>query len=548
MISRITGFCLFLSIVFLPLVGWTQRDYNSYEQLTARLKKIGLQYSRLCTVTSIGKTATDKEIWLITLGRENAANKPAIVITAGVHATQLATTELAVQMAEQLLLSATIHDSTAQLLKEKTIYILPNVNPDASEQYHESLRWERTGNAQPRDDDRDGRIFEDPFDDLNGDGLITMIRVKDSLGTHNVSSHDSRVMREADKAKGEKGSYFLYTEGLDNDKDGLFNEDAEGGVNFNKNFSYGFEEFKRETGEHPMSERETKAFADFMLSARNVHSVFVLGPATTLLHALPGSKPEVTTPALLKAVQKDDSTIYKISKLYTSLIPTANAAEVMPTGGDVVQWAHVHYGRFSFSTPAWWVPQITNLPKSTTQLEKQDLSFLEWARLNDMPGVFLDWTPIDHPDFPGKQVEIGGFAPYAKNSPPAHLLKPIAKDHIRFFAQYGKQMPKLQITNFRAERTEDNSTKITADIQNVGKIPSHAALGDYLQWVQKIKVSLQLEEGQQLVQGKSVSRFPSLNGGEKIKMSWVVKGTGYVVVEVKSPTAGNQTKQIALKQ
>ncbi|GAA4297883.1 hypothetical protein GCM10023183_05920 [Nibribacter koreensis] len=510
---------------------------------------MSLQYGRLCTVTSIGKTATDKEIWLITLGRENAPGKPAVAIVAGVHATQLATTELAMQLAEQMLFSATIHDSTAQLLSEKTFYILPNVNPDASEQYHEKLRWERTGNAQPRDDDRDGRIFEDPFDDLNGDGLITLIRVQDSSGTHRVSKHDARVMTWANKAAGEKGTHQVYTEGIDNDKDGLFNEDAEGGVNFNKNFSYAFEDFKRETGEHPMSERETKAFADFMVTAPNIHSVFVFGPATTLLHGPTSDEKISSNSAVLKAAVKDDSVTATVANIYKASIPTIGAQKVDPSPGDVVQWAHLHYGRFSYSTPGWWIPQLSiEAPDSSSKQELQDLSFLEWAKLNDMPGVFLDWQPVSHPDFPGKQVEVGGFAPYAQNTPPVYLLSAVAKSHLQFFAKYGNQMPKLQIVNFKAERTQDNNTRITADIKNTGKLPSHAAVGDYLQWVQKIKISLKLEEGQTIVQGKSVTSYTSLKGGEKISVTWVVKGAGYVVVEVNSPTAGSQTKQIALKQ
>ena len=548
MIQRFTAFCFLITLLSLNHISLAQRDYNSYEQLTARLKKLSVQYGKFCTVTSIGKTATDKEIWLITLGRENAANKPAIVIAAGVHATQLATTEVAVQMAEQMLLSASIHDSTAQLLQTKTFYIFPNLNPDASEQYQDKLRWERTGNAQPRDDDRDGRIFEDPFDDLNGDGLITMIRVRDSLGTHRPSVHDTRVMTLANKTQGENGTHLLFTEGVDNDQDGQFNEDAEGGVNFNKNFSYGYQQFQRETGEHPISERETKAFADFMVTARNVHSVFVLGPATTLLHPQSQGKPEVNNPAVLAAAQKDDSIATSVSKLYGTMFQVVNAAQVAPNGGDVVQWAHLHFGRFSYSTPAWWIPQISGLPEIVSVQERQDLSFLQWASENEMPGVFLDWKAITHPDFPDKEVEVGGFAPYSQNTPSVYLLASVAKRHLQFFAKYGQLMPRMQIMNFKAERTPDNHTQITADIKNTGGLPSHAAIGDYLPLVNKIKVSLQLEQGQELIQGKPVTAFTSLGAGEKIKVTWVVNGTGYVVVEVKSPTAGNQTKQIALKQ
>jgi hypothetical protein len=50
-------------------------------------------------------------------------------------------------------------------------------------------------------------------------------------------------MTMANKAKGEKGTHRILTEGTDNDKDGEFNEDGEGGIHFNKNLTYGYQYF-----------------------------------------------------------------------------------------------------------------------------------------------------------------------------------------------------------------------------------------------------------------------------------------------------------------
>ncbi|WP_181305327.1 M14 family metallopeptidase [Rufibacter sp. XAAS-G3-1] len=544
-----------LGIVFsgASSLAFAQRDYQSYAQMTARLQKLSTRYSKIASLTTVGKTATGKEIWMLTLGRDNAANKPAIAIAAGVDGTQLATTELALQMAEQMLQAAVLQDSVQELLQSKTFYIFPNLNPDASEQYHEKLRWERLGNAQPVDDDRDGRMFEDPFEDLNKDGLITMMRVKNPTGTYRPAEEDPRVMVQADVSQGEKGEYLLYTEGIDNDKDGKWNEDPEGGVMFNRNFTFDYPYFQEGAGEHPMSERETKGFADFLYEARNVYAVFVLGPANTLSEPLRFDKAKASKRIVSSLLEKDAAVNAQISKLYNNSTQLKNAPRVSPSPGDVLQWAYFHYGRFSYSTPGWWTPRVTPSQDTTggkkplAPSEHEDVNFLRWAEANDVMGTFVNWKPIKHPDFPGQEVEVGGLAPYVKQTPPVHTLEPIAQKHFRFFSAYAKWMPSLQIVNISSEKVAGGLTRITADVYNQGSLPTHSEIGDSSRWVQKVKVTLQLNENQKLVSGNRIQLSNALAGGEKFQVSWLVNGKGYVTIQAHSPTAGKQTKEVFLR-
>ena len=86
-------------------------------------------------------------------------------------------------------------------------------------------------------------IDEDGYEDLNKDGLITLMRIKDPAGRFIESDEDERIMVEADISKGQSGNYLVYSEGIDNDKDGSFNEDGPGGVDFNRNFTFNYESF-----------------------------------------------------------------------------------------------------------------------------------------------------------------------------------------------------------------------------------------------------------------------------------------------------------------
>jgi hypothetical protein len=111
------------------------------------------------------------------------------------------------------------------------------------EQYFASLRYERQGNSVDTDDDRDGKFNEDPYDDLDKNGKITWMRIQSPVGEYRLNPDDNRSLVKADITKGEKGQYLLMREGLDNDKDGNFNEDGEGGVWFNKNLSFAHPSF-----------------------------------------------------------------------------------------------------------------------------------------------------------------------------------------------------------------------------------------------------------------------------------------------------------------
>ena len=135
-----------------------------------------------------------------------------------------------------------------ELLDKITFYVFPDVNPDASEQFFAGLKYERTGNARPSDEDRDFVLDEDGFEDLNEDGFITLIRITDPAGMFIKNKEDERVMVEADISKGQTGNYLVFSEGMDNDKDGSFNEDGPGGVDFNRNFTFNYESFGKAGG------------------------------------------------------------------------------------------------------------------------------------------------------------------------------------------------------------------------------------------------------------------------------------------------------------
>uniref|UniRef100_UPI0040572EAF M14 family metallopeptidase n=1 Tax=Roseivirga sp. TaxID=1964215 RepID=UPI0040572EAF len=221
------------ALLFFNAFSLKSQDYNNAAQLAARLKQLASS-SPDVKLESITKTDGGKDIWMLTIGKGDVDNKPAMAVVGGVEGSHLLGVEMAVRFAEGL-----VKDHT-KALENSTFYVFPNMSPDATEQYFAKLKYHRSGNAKPTDDDRDGKLNEDPFEDLNGDGMITWMRVEDATGDWITHPADDRIMIKANKAEGEKGKYKIFTEGMDNDKDGAFNEDGEGGIHFNKNLTYDY--------------------------------------------------------------------------------------------------------------------------------------------------------------------------------------------------------------------------------------------------------------------------------------------------------------------
>ena len=214
----------------LPSAAFTlaQGDYPTLDQVTQRLQAISGSGSS-AKLSSLTKTEGGKDIWVVKIGKGDMDNKPAIAVVGGAEGFHVLSVELAVQFAERL-----VKDHAAALDKN-TFYVFPNMSPDAYEQYHAALKYERRGNAAKVDHDRDGQVSEDGYEDLNKDGLITMMRVESPMGEYMVSDKDDRVLVKADRSKGQKGNYMMMPESMDKDKDGSYGEDLSEGIAFNKN-------------------------------------------------------------------------------------------------------------------------------------------------------------------------------------------------------------------------------------------------------------------------------------------------------------------------
>lgn len=547
-----------------PLEG-----YATYAEMETRLKT--LAESPWAELSSLGETQGQRSIWLLKISSDPQATRPAILVVGNVQASHVVGRELALRMAERLV-NAGDSPAIEQLLANYTVYIIPCPSPDATEKNFTSPAREQNGNLTRTDDDRDFETGEDSPVDLNGDGWITMLRIADEFGTHRTHPSDSRVLIPIDGKKNEVGGYRLEVESRDADQDKSFGEDASDGVDFNRNFTFNYPYFGKGSGPHQVSEIETRAVADFMFDHPNIAGVLCFTPEDNLFNPSKGSAQTDSARIKTKILTEDQIPMDRLAQAFRTAHGGKNAPE-SPTGaGSFSEWSYLHYGRWTFASRAWWVPTVEP-PKSNAKpaeektpeamtaeamtaeakadegvveavppqdpvkseteapadagLAKDDkrgateLNALAWFESQGID-AFVPWQMIEHPDLPGKQVEVGGFKPFYLLNPPAAQIEPLVEPHLGLLNAMVENWPKLAVRDLKAKRLGPGLYDITCQIVNTGGMPTMPQMAAVNgQWY-PIQVQLQGLGEVRWIQGsqrQAVGRLAE-NGG-KMEVRWV---------------------------
>jgi hypothetical protein len=277
-------------------------SYLDFADLSRELRTL-VDASDLATMRPIGSSREGREIWLIEIGDRSGGPldaRPALLIVGNLAADHVLGSALALETIRYLVGGADgeTADSIGALLRQHAVYVIPRLDPDGAEAMFARPLVTRTRNARPFDDDNDGRTDEDPPEDLNGDGLVTVMRVADPAGEYVLHPDDARLMKRAEPSKGESGRFTLYWEGVDSDGDGFFNEDGPGGVDLDRNFQHAYPYWERDAGPHMVSEPETRALMDFVIAHRNIGAILTFGHSDNLVTA-PDARGNLAAAAVL---------------------------------------------------------------------------------------------------------------------------------------------------------------------------------------------------------------------------------------------------------
>ncbi len=238
-----------------------------------------------------------------------------------------------------------------------------------------------------------------------------------------------------------------------------------------------------------------------------------------------------------------------VSELYNKVIGMKDAPKTSESGGDFLSWGYYHYGRYSFSTPGWWVPKTkpdSLKNEKAFMVEDAGANYLRWAAQQGVKIDFTEWKSVDHPDFPGRKTEVGGLDPFSLVTPPFSLVQNLVKKNSEFLVKLAGYQPEIDIINVRTEKPGNGLTRITVDVINKGALASPSKLGERSYFVKRLNVKLNTSGSQAVISGRKIQVLNSLDGYGTQQLSWLIKGSGKIVLEAGSPTTGTKTIEITL--
>lgn len=528
---------LFLALVPFGAAAEADDGYMDHASLQGAVNALASEYEQ-CSVDVIGSSRQGRGLFRLTLSDNPSEvdKRPALLIVAGIDGRHLVGTETAVGVARRLLANH------GDLLDDVTVYVIPRVNPDGAQANLGAPNAGQRGSMRSVDEDRDGAADEDGPDDLNGDGLITLMRRADppldDNATHMTDPAAPRLLKKADSSKGERATYSVYTEGLDNDNDGQINEDGPGTIDLDRNFMHEWPEYALDAGPYQLSEPESRALAKFVLEHRNIVSAIVYGRHDNLINVPDGKGKDISGRGP-KALDPGDVSLYKeIAKVFKELTGQERAPKEN-SDGSFHSWLYAQRGIPTFATVVWGRPEPSKPPEDEDEekdeeaqdkpdeeedapkpANPEDAAWLTYSDRDREGAGFIEWQPFEHPTL--GRVEIGGFVPGFRMNPPTGELDDLADKQTEFALAVLQRHPKLVLEGPEVSQLGAGLYEIRFGITNEGYLPTATAMARKARSIPPtvVRVSTPIE---QVVAGERVSRSWGIDGtGGRITHRWIV--------------------------
>ncbi|MGN6674461.1 MAG: M14 family metallopeptidase [Thermomicrobiales bacterium] len=306
--------------------------FYRYDDLTAILQQYAATYPALAALASIGKSYEGRDIWCLMITNTATGahdTKPAQYIDANMHAGEVTGSAAALYTVNELLTKHGSDDLITELVDTRTFYVLPRVNPDGAERYLTTPYMLRSSvRPYPYEDDQPGLRQED----LDGDGLILQMRVRDPKGEWKVSDKDDRLMLKRGPVERGGTYYRVYPEGILHEHRGAPVKLAppKMSLDINRNYPGNWVTSQAGAGPYPLSEPETRALAEFVVAHPNIAMIQNYHTTGGVLFRMPSSRPDSELP------MKDLALYKRIGELGEEVVgyPCRSVYETYPAIDD----------------------------------------------------------------------------------------------------------------------------------------------------------------------------------------------------------------------
>lgn len=534
-----------------PKVEASWNRYNTYAGIVDLMKKINKAYPNLTRLESIGKSYEKKDIYMLTISDFKTGDpdeKPAMYIDGNIHSNEIQGAEFSLYTAWYLTEMFGDLEFINELLKDKTFYIVPTINPDARDNF---MKEPNTPHS-PRsgmivlDNDGDGKAGEDGFDDLDGNNHITYMIRKSPTGQYIKDPQDDRRLIRV--AAEEKGEYeMLGYEGMDNDGDGEVNEDGIGYYDPNRDWGWKWQPdyVQRGAYKYPFSLPENRAVADFVMKHPNIAGAQSYHNYGGMILRGPGAEEDKDT------YNREDVRIYDaIAEKGEEMIPGYRYLTVYKDlysvfGGEL-DWFYGGRGIYTY-TNELMVSYLYYHKNEGRGNQEEELKVDKYLTFGD---AFVDWKEYKHPQY--GTIEIGGFKKNFGRAHPGFLLEQDAHRNMAFTIYHGYQTPKLSIINVEEKSLGSGLKEVTATVYNERLMPTHSSqdLKYKIERPDLISISNanvvagmivedeDFNKVKEQVHNPETLRIPNIPGMETVKVRWIVSGAGNYKVDVDSAKGG----------
>jgi hypothetical protein len=403
----------------------------------------------------------------------------------------------------------------------------------------------------PRDDDGDGRVDEDGYDDLNNDGHIVQMRKKDPNGQYVIDPENPRMMKKTDKDR--PGQYtMLGWEGFDNDNDGKINEDGPGYYDPNRNWAWNWQPDWIQGGsdQYPFSIPENRQVAEFVIAHRNIAGAQSYHNAGGMVLRGPGVAED-------KDVYKPkDVRVYDyLGELGEEILPRYRYLtiykDMYSVYGGELDWFYGARGIFTFTNELWTAKNMFN-DKESEGWFGRTRDIYRFDELLLFGEGIVDWQPVIHPQY-GK-IEIGGIKKSWTRTAPSFLLEEMCHRNMAFTLFHAHHLPVVSIDSLMIEKISDKLYKIDIIIKNNRVIPTRSqqdVMNDIVP-ADVVKISgnnINVRAGFRVLNpylGKLKEqdyipdeiRIPQVDGMGTERVRWIISGRGEIKIIFSSVKGG----------
>lgn len=464
--------------------------YYTYEEVNEALNVLHKAYPALTKLDVVGKSEEGREIYALTINNPKTGaelSKPGVYVDGNIHGNEIQAAEVCLYYANMLLTKYGENEKVTKAVDKNVHYLIPVVNVDGRYHFFVDANTPSSGRSirVPKDDDNDGLLDEDAPDDLDCDGSITQMRIKDPFGQYKADPEDKRVLVRI--KPGEQGEYTLLGfEGVDNDKDGKLNEDAEGYLDPNRNWGYDWKPdyVQSGAGNFPLSGVGLKAISDYIVARTNIIIGFAFHNSGGMWLRVPSDKSIVVDPSDIAAYDVIGKEAIKITPGYVY----QPSYDLYSTYGDFDSHLYYLHGAFSFVGELFKREQETYRENAAKPLPVPDPATgsqqrganpeqsREQLKFNDnvvQGEQYKEWKTYQHPVY--GEVEIGGWVKMSSRLPHPFMLPELVHRNASVVFLAAENTPEISMEVFDKKEIGRNLYQVRVRLQNKKGLPSMTA-------------------------------------------------------------------------